>query len=72
MSVDLLGISLAVSYIGTPESLADRQLPQWWGRATQAAFLQAVRQVDPDLADELHRKNTQHPYTVSGLLGCRK
>ena len=34
--------------------------------------MQAVRQADPELADELHRENTQHPYTVSGLLGWRK
>ncbi len=72
MSVDLFGISLTVVYTGTPEMLADRQLPLWWGRAIQSAFLQAVRQADPELADELHRENTQHPYTVSGLLGWRK
>ena len=51
---------------------ADRPIPQWWGRAVQAWFLSVVREKNPDLAEELHRENSLHPYTVSSLIGFRK
>lgn len=50
----------------------DRPIPKWWGRAVQAWFLSIVREKKPDLAEELHRENSLHPYTVSSLIGLKK
>lgn len=43
-------------------------IQQHMGRAAQKLCLDLVRQVDPDLADELHATCQVKPYAVSGLL----
>ncbi len=43
--------------------------PRWWGRASQAAFLQIVDARRPDLAQALHDEPGPRPYTVSTLMG---
>nr|BBH92935.1 hypothetical protein KTA_11340 [Thermogemmatispora argillosa] len=42
------------------------------GPQLQAAFLQLVRQVDPDLSAWLHQPNRRRPYTLSLLHGFRQ
>lgn len=44
-------------------------LPPDTGHLTHAAFLDLVRQVDPDLSGHFHDANERKPYTVSPLLG---
>lgn len=42
-------------------------MPATQGRLAQAAFLDIIRGVDPDLAEALHVKHQRRPYTVSPL-----
>jgi CRISPR-associated endoribonuclease Cas6 len=42
------------------------------GPQLQAAFLQLVRQVDPELSAWLHQPNQRRPYTLSLLWGFRQ
>jgi CRISPR-associated endoribonuclease Cas6 len=48
---------------------SEQALPPWLGRAAQAWLLEAVRRVDPALADHLHSGQTRRPYTVSAPRG---
>jgi CRISPR-associated endoribonuclease Cas6 len=44
-------------------------LPVNLGRATHAWFLDAVRELDPELSEILHTPNQERPFTVSNLMG---
>jgi CRISPR-associated endoribonuclease Cas6 len=44
---------------------SEQALPPWLGRAAQAWLLEAVRRVDPALAEALHGGQSRRPYTVS-------
>ena len=50
-------------------ALHDGSLPQTQGHHAHAAFLDLVRQVDPDLAAALHDANARKPFTLSPLRG---
>jgi CRISPR-associated endoribonuclease Cas6 len=48
---------------------APGNIPPTQGRLAQAAFLNLVRSIDPDLSAALHADNQRRPYTISPLLG---
>lgn len=78
--MDLLSLVLTLTPLEVPAQRTD--FPRWWGRASQAALLDVVRQADSALAERLHPSpqsaisNQQsaistslRPYTVSTLMG---
>lgn len=78
--MDLLSLVLTLRPLEIPAQRTD--FPRWWGRASQAALLDVVRQADPALAERLHAShqstisnqqsaihNSLRPYTVSTLMG---
>jgi len=65
--MDLL--SLVLSLRPLEASPARAEFPRWWGRASQAALLDVVRQANPSLAEALHAENSLRPYTASTLMG---
>ena len=50
-------------------ALAAGNVPQTQGHLAHAAFLDIVRQVDPDMSAALHNAQTRQPFTVSPLHG---
>ena len=46
-------------------------LPRNVGSASHAAFLSAIAETDPDLADHLHRADQRRPFTCATLSGGR-
>ncbi len=46
--------------------------PPHLGRASHAAFLRLISQVDPDLAEQLHAPNQRRPFTCSNLWGVHR
>ncbi len=75
MTTSAVSLSSTVLQLTALESIpaaAKSGAPHFWGRAMQAAFLQAIRQVDPTLAKALHPKtggNALKPYTATDLWG---
>lgn len=71
--VDLLSLQLHLRPL--PAEDPARPLPPWWGRAAHALLLNAIRQVNPTLAEALHSssdtdgQNTIRPFTASALTG---
>ncbi|MBE2196842.1 MAG: CRISPR system precrRNA processing endoribonuclease RAMP protein Cas6 [Anaerolinea sp.] len=47
----------------------DDEIPGWTGRAAQAWFLDALRQLDPALSQTVHDESGLKPFTVSSLMG---
>ena len=72
MANELLALNLGLRICADAEQLEQRVCPDWWGRAVQACFLNAVAAQDEALAAELHSENQLHPYTVSSLLSAPK
>ena len=70
MGNELLSLHLGLRIAANEELLEQRGCPDWWGRAVQACFLNAVAARDEALASELHSENQLHPYTVSSLLSA--
>ncbi len=70
MSNELLSLNLGLRICADDAALSERTCPEWWGRAAQASFLNAVAARDQALAAQLHADNLLHPYTVSGLYGA--
>ena len=48
---------------------SEQALSLWLGRAAQAWLLEAVRRVDPALAESLHGSQSRRPYTISAPRG---
>ncbi|MFZ5911593.1 MAG: CRISPR system precrRNA processing endoribonuclease RAMP protein Cas6 [Chloroflexota bacterium] len=65
--MDLLSLVLSLRPLEIPPARAE--FPRWWGRASQAALLEVVRQANPPLAEALHAENGLRPYTASTLMG---
>lgn len=78
--MSLLSLVLTLQPLEVPS--AREEFPRWWGRASQAALLDAVRQANPALAEWLHASpqspisnqqstisNSLRPYTASTLMG---
>ena len=65
--VDLLSLVLTLRLISQPAP--GTVLPRWWGRAAHALLLNIFRQVNPELAKDLHKADNQRPFTVSTLIG---
>lgn len=65
--MDLLSLVLILTPIEVDPARAE--FPRWWGRASQAALLDVVRQSNPALAERLHAESALRPYTVSNLMG---
>jgi CRISPR-associated endoribonuclease Cas6 len=65
--MDLLSLVLTLTPIDIDP--ARSEFPRWWGRASQAALLDVVRQANPALAENLHAESALRPYTVSNLMG---
>ena len=80
INLELLSLSLSLKPISAPEQ-SPAVLPAWWGRAAHALLLKTVRQVDENLAAELHAdpggegepapvsSNQVRPFTTSTLIG---
>lgn len=64
---DLISLVLLLRPLEIPADRAD--FPAWWGRASQAALLDVVRQANPTLAEALHQDSELRPYTASTLMG---
>jgi CRISPR-associated endoribonuclease Cas6 len=56
--------SAIVLHLSTSSTIPD----EYFGRQTQAWFLDLIRRVDAATSEELHRQERFKPYTVSGLL----
>lgn len=77
--MSLLSLVLTLRPLEVPS--AREEFPRWWGRASQAALLDVVRQANPALAEWLHASpqsaisnqqsfiNSLRPYTASTLMG---
>ncbi|MEW6287102.1 MAG: CRISPR system precrRNA processing endoribonuclease RAMP protein Cas6 [Chloroflexota bacterium] len=76
--MSLLSLVLTLQPLKVPP--AREEFPRWWGRASQAALLDVVRQANPALAERLHASspaseaqsqiaNSLRPYTASTLMG---
>lgn len=76
--MSLLSLVLTLQPLEVPS--AREEFPRWWGRASQAALLEVVRQANPALAEWLHASspaseaqsqiaNSLRPYTASTLMG---
>jgi len=65
--MDLLSLVLTLSPLEIPPSRAE--FPRWWGRASQAALLDTVREHDAVLSAQLHDESSLRPYTASTLMG---
>ena len=72
MGNELLSLNLGLRICAEEANLEGRPCPEWWGRAVQACFLNAVGAKDEVLAASLHDENRLHPYTVSSLLSAPK
>jgi CRISPR-associated endoribonuclease Cas6 len=74
-------LSLVITLQPLEVSPTRTEFPRWWGRASQAALLDVVRQANPALAERLHTSpqsaisnqqstlNSLRPYTASTLMG---
>ncbi len=77
--MDLLSLVFSLRPVAAPN--LETPLPIWWGRAAHALLLNTVRQVDENLAAELHdgqmepagleasNHNSTRPFTASTLMG---
>lgn len=78
--MDILSLLLTLRPIEVPP--ARGEFPRWWGRASQAALLDVIRQANPALAESLHAspqsqienpqsqiQSSLRPYTASTLMG---
>ena len=72
MGNELLALNIGLRISADQDTLEERTCPEWWGRAVQGCFLNAVAAKDEALAASLHAENQLHPYTASSLLSAPK
>jgi len=65
--MDLISLVLTLHPLAQAEP--GQPLPLWWGRAAHALLLKTLRELDENLAQDIHDEEGVRPFTVSSLTG---